>query len=53
MFQNLQKNTRESIPVRDELVLLWRSSYVNDPILHDLKEESHSLRYELTFGYCY
>lgn len=26
------KNTRESIPVRDELVLLWRSSYVNDPI---------------------
>ncbi|KAL3982697.1 TPR repeat family protein [Acanthocheilonema viteae] len=37
------KNTRESVPVRDELVLLWRSSYVNDPILHDLKEESHSL----------
>ncbi|EJW88162.1 TPR Domain containing protein [Wuchereria bancrofti] len=36
------KNTRESIPVRDELVLLWRSSYVNDPILHDLKEESRS-----------
>ncbi|EFO22239.2 hypothetical protein LOAG_06247 [Loa loa] len=36
------KNTRESIPVRDELVLLWRSSYVNDPILRDLKEESHS-----------
>ncbi|MCP9265798.1 hypothetical protein DINM_021187 [Dirofilaria immitis] len=37
------KNTRESIPVRDELVLLWRSSYVNDPILHDLKEESLSV----------
>ncbi|VDK78913.1 unnamed protein product [Litomosoides sigmodontis] len=37
------KNTRKSIPVRDELVLLWRSSYVNDPILHDLKEQSHSV----------
>ncbi|VDK62220.1 unnamed protein product [Onchocerca ochengi] len=37
------KNTRESIPVRDELVLLWRSSYVNDPILRDLKEESFSV----------
>lgn len=33
---NKMKETRKSIPVRDELVLLWRSAFTNDPVLSDL-----------------
>lgn len=34
--KHFQKETRKSIPVRDESILLWRSAFVNDPILLDL-----------------
>ncbi|VDN03711.1 unnamed protein product [Thelazia callipaeda] len=30
------KATREAIPIRDESILVWRGSFVNDPILKDL-----------------
>uniref|UniRef100_A0A915C0C7 Mitochondrial import receptor subunit TOM70 n=1 Tax=Parascaris univalens TaxID=6257 RepID=A0A915C0C7_PARUN len=31
------KEGREPIPIRDESVLLWRSCFINDPVLNDLK----------------